>query len=33
MRKLEDMTDEELATRYMEGDNPAFELLLKHNQS
>lgn len=27
------MTDEELATRYMEGDNKAFELLLKHNQS
>lgn len=33
MRKLKDMTDEELATRYMEGDNQAFELLLKHNQS
>ena len=33
MRNLTDMTDEELATRYMEGDNQAFELLLKHNQS
>jgi RNA polymerase sigma factor (sigma-70 family) len=33
METLTALTDEELAVRYMNGDNEAFELLLKHNQS
>lgn len=33
MRNLAELTDEELAISYMEGDNKAFELLLAHNQS
>jgi RNA polymerase sigma-70 factor (ECF subfamily) len=33
MKTLTALTDEELAVRYMDGDNEAFELLLKHNQS
>lgn len=33
MKKLTEMTDEELAVRYMEGNNKAFDLLLTHNQS
>lgn len=33
MKKLTEMTDEELALRYMEGNNKAFDLLLTRNQS
>jgi RNA polymerase sigma factor (sigma-70 family) len=33
MRNLAKMTDEELALRYMDGDNRAFDLLLSRNQS
>lgn len=33
MRNLAKMTDEELALRYMDGDNHAFDLLLSRNQS
>ena len=33
MKKLQDMTDEELALSYAEGNNKAFDLLLLHNQS
>lgn len=33
METLTALTDEELAVRYMNGDNDAFDLLLKHNQS
>ena len=33
MRNLADMSDEELAVSYMEGNNRAFDLLLEHNQS
>lgn len=33
MKKLTDMTDEELAVCYMRGDNNAFDLLLERNQS
>lgn len=32
MKKLEEMTDEELALAYMNGDNKAFDLLLSHNE-
>ena len=33
MKHLADMSDEELALSYMEGNNRAFDLLLEHNQS
>lgn len=33
MKTLSALTDEELAVRYMNGENEAFDLLLKHNQS
>lgn len=33
MKNYADMTDEELAVCYMNGDNKAFDLLLAHNQS
>ncbi|WP_314665269.1 sigma-70 family RNA polymerase sigma factor [Prevotella aurantiaca] len=33
MKKLSEMTDEELALSYINGDNRAFDLLLSHNQS
>ena len=33
MRKLEDMTDEQLAMLYVDGDNKAFDLLLSRNES
>ena len=33
MKQLADMSDEELAVSYMEGNNRAFDLLLEHNQS
>ena len=33
MKKLERMSDEELALRYVAGDNSAFDLLLERNQS
>lgn len=33
MRNLADMSDEELAISYMEGNHQAFDLLLEHNQS
>ena len=33
MRNLADMSDEELAISYMEGNDQAFDLLLAHNQS
>ena len=33
MKKLQDMTDEELALSYAGGNNRAFDLLLKRNQS
>lgn len=33
MKVLSTLTDEELAVRYMNGDNDAFDLILKHNQS
>ncbi len=33
MKKLAQMTDEELALCYMDGNNRAFDLLLSHNQS
>lgn len=33
MKKLQDMTDEELALSYVEGNNRAFDLLLQRNQS
>lgn len=33
MKALSALTDEELAVRYMNGDNDAFDLILKHNQS
>lgn len=33
MNNLTDMTDEELAVRYIEGDYKAFDLLLERNQS
>lgn len=33
MKKLSDMTDEELALRYMNGDNKAFDILLSRNQA
>lgn len=32
MRKLEEMTDEQLAFAYVEGDNRAFDLLLSRNE-
>ena len=32
MRNLKEMTDEELALAYVEGDNKAFDLLLAHNE-
>ena len=32
MRKLEEMTDEELALAYVDGDNKAFDLLLSRNE-
>ena len=32
MRKLEEMTDEQLALAYVEGDNRAFDLLLSRNE-
>ena len=33
MKNLKEMTDEQLAIRYIEGDNKAFDLLLSRNQS
>ena len=33
MKKLQDMTDEELALLYVDGNNRAFDLLLSRNQS
>ena len=33
MNNLQEMTDEELALRYIDGDNRAFDLLLSRNQS
>ena len=33
MKKLQDMTDEELALSYVDGNNKAFDLLLSRNQS
>ncbi|HEY9542858.1 sigma-70 family RNA polymerase sigma factor [Prevotella sp.] len=33
MKNLEEMTDEELALRYIDGNNKAFDLLLERNQS
>ena len=33
MKNLKDMSDEELALSYMEGNNKAFDLLLEHTQS
>lgn len=33
MKKLNEMTDEELALSYVDGDNRAFDLLLSRNQS
>ena len=33
MKKLQDMTDEELALSYADGNNRAFDLLLLRNQS
>ena len=33
MKKLNEMTDEELALSYIDGSNEAFDLLLSHNQS
>ena len=33
MKHLADMSDEELAVSYMEGNNRAFDLLLEHNQA
>ena len=33
MKKLQDMTDEELAISYVDGNNRAFDLLLSRNQS
>ena len=33
MKKLQDMTDEELALSYIDGNNRAFDLLLLRNQS
>ena len=33
MKHLADMSDEELAVSYIEGNNQAFDLLLEHNQS
>lgn len=33
MRILEEMTDEELAMLYIDGNNKAFDLLLSRNQS
>ena len=33
MKHLADMSDEELAVSYMEGNNRAFDLLLEHNRS
>ena len=33
MKKLESITDEELALRYVDGDNPAFDELLTRNQT
>lgn len=33
MRIIDDMTDEELALSYIDGDNKAFDLLLSRNQS
>lgn len=32
MRKLEEMTDEELALAYVDGDNKAFDILLSRNE-
>ena len=32
MRNLNEMTDEELALAYVEGNNKAFDLLLAHNE-
>ena len=32
MRNLQDLTDEELAVRYVDGDNKAFDLLLSRNE-
>lgn len=32
MRILEEMTDEELALAYVEGNNKAFDLLLSRNE-
>lgn len=33
MKQLDEMTDEELALKYMDGNNQAFDLLLDRNQS
>ena len=33
MKKIQDMTDEELALSYIDGNNRAFDLLLLRNQS
>ncbi len=33
MKNLNEMTDEELALLYINGNNRAFDLLLSHNQS
>ena len=33
MKKLNEMTDEQLALSYIEGSNDAFDLLLSRNQS
>ena len=33
MKNLNEMTDEELALSYINGNNRAFDLLLSHNQS
>ena len=33
MKKLNEMTDEQLALSYIEGSNDAFDLLLLRNQS
>ena len=32
MKNLKDMTDEELALSYVDGNNKAFDLLLSRNQ-
>ena len=33
MKDINEMTDEELALSYVNGDNRAFDLLLSHNQT